>query len=157
HHHQDRDRDPPELRPDCRADSRRRRRARHRWRGAGGRIALRASGRPKRSDDRALRLASVMSSAVRGVARLRGMTGSAGRSRRPLGVAAPVCFGYLFFGQARGERMRRLVLIVGFSGANTVTKAGLADVAFTLDRQLVWGPIPSADELNAFFAPLTDQ
>jgi hypothetical protein len=53
--------------------------------------------------------------------------------------------------------MTRLILMIGFTGASRFTKTGLADVALTLDRQLVWGPLPSAAELSAFFAPLTDQ
>lgn len=53
--------------------------------------------------------------------------------------------------------MTRLILITGFSGASTVSRAGLADVALTLDRPLVWGPPPSAAELTTFFEPLTGQ
>jgi hypothetical protein len=53
--------------------------------------------------------------------------------------------------------MTRLILITGFSGASTLTKAGLAEVALTLDRALVWGPPPSDVETAAFFAPPTNQ
>jgi hypothetical protein len=53
--------------------------------------------------------------------------------------------------------MTRLILMIGFTGASRFTKTGLADVALTLDRQLVWGPLPSAAKLSAFFAPRTDQ
>lgn len=53
--------------------------------------------------------------------------------------------------------MTRLILVCGFAGASTLLKAGLADVAFTLDRQLVWGALPSAAELTAFFERLTNQ
>ena len=45
----------------------------------------------------------------------------------------------------------------GFSGASRFIKAGLADVALTLDRQLVWGALPSAAELAAFFERSTNQ
>ena len=51
----------------------------------------------------------------------------------------------------------RLILIIGFSGASKVTKAGLADVALTLDRPLVWGRPPSDVETAAFFARPTNQ
>ena len=53
--------------------------------------------------------------------------------------------------------MTRLILICGSSGASRLIKAGLADVALTLDRQLVWGALPSKAELGAFFERLTDQ
>jgi hypothetical protein len=53
--------------------------------------------------------------------------------------------------------MTRLVLMIDLAGAGRVTEAGFADIALYLDRQLVWGPLPSAVELMAFFAPLTNQ
>lgn len=53
--------------------------------------------------------------------------------------------------------MTRLILMMGFTGASRFIKTGLADVALTLDKQLVWGPLPSAAELSAFFAPRIDQ
>lgn len=46
--------------------------------------------------------------------------------------------------------MTRLILICGSLGANTLIKAGLADVALTLDRQLVWGVLPSEAERGPF-------
>ena len=51
--------------------------------------------------------------------------------------------------------MKRLILIVGFSGESAVTRAGFADVALTLDPQLVWGRPPSEAERTAFFAAPT--
>jgi len=53
--------------------------------------------------------------------------------------------------------MTRLILMIDLTCAGKVTEAGLADVALYLDKQLVWGPLPSADELMAFFARLTNQ
>lgn len=53
--------------------------------------------------------------------------------------------------------MTRFILMIDLTGAGKVAEAGFADVALYLDRQLVWGPLPSADELTAFFAPLTNQ
>jgi hypothetical protein len=53
--------------------------------------------------------------------------------------------------------MTRFILMIDLTGAGRVTEAGLADVALYLDRQFVWGPLPSTDELMAFFAPLTNQ
>jgi hypothetical protein len=55
------------------------------------------------------------------------------------------------------DPVTRLILIIGFSGESTVTKAGFADVALTLDRQLVWGPPPSETERTAFFAAPASQ
>src|SRR5256885_2281828 len=48
--------------------------------------------------------------------------------------------------------MKRLILIIGLSGESPVIKAGFADAALTLDRQLVWGRPPSVAETAAFFA-----
>jgi len=53
--------------------------------------------------------------------------------------------------------MTRLMVINGFSGPSKVTRAALADVVLTLDRQLVWGSLPSEAELAAFFERLTNQ
>jgi hypothetical protein len=53
--------------------------------------------------------------------------------------------------------MTRLILMCGFSGASAFIKAGLADVALTLDQQLVWGSLPSEAKLAAFFEHRTNQ
>jgi hypothetical protein len=53
--------------------------------------------------------------------------------------------------------MKRLILTIGLSGANKFIKVGFADVALRLDRQLAWGPPPSAAETVAFFAAPGDQ
>ncbi len=58
---------------------------------------------------------------------------------------------------ARQIGMKRLILTIGLSGASKFVKAGLADVALRLDRQLAWGPPPSAAETVAFFAAPADQ
>lgn len=51
--------------------------------------------------------------------------------------------------------MTRLVVTTDSSAAGAIQRAGLADLVIAIERRLVFGPLPSAAELNAFFAPRT--
>jgi hypothetical protein len=53
--------------------------------------------------------------------------------------------------------MTRLILTSDQSAAGGLKAAGLADVAITLARRVVWGPLPSEAQLEAFFAARTTQ
>jgi hypothetical protein len=53
--------------------------------------------------------------------------------------------------------MTRLILTTDQSAAGGLKAAGLADVAITLARRVVWGPLPSEAQLEAFFAAHTTQ
>jgi hypothetical protein len=48
--------------------------------------------------------------------------------------------------------MTRLILTADSSSAAGLKLAGRADIAVALEPRLVWGPIPSQDELAAFVA-----
>jgi hypothetical protein len=43
------------------------------------------------------------------------------------------------------------------STAGAIQQAGLADLVIAIERRLVWGPLPSAAQRDAFFAPRTTQ
>jgi hypothetical protein len=49
--------------------------------------------------------------------------------------------------------MTRLILTTGDSGAESLKRAGLADIVLPFDFRFVWGPLPSAAELAALLAP----
>lgn len=53
--------------------------------------------------------------------------------------------------------MTRLIVTTDSSTAGAIQIAGLADLVIAIERRLVWGPMPSAAELDAFFAPRTTQ
>lgn len=53
--------------------------------------------------------------------------------------------------------MTRLILTTDQSAAGGLKAAGLADIAITLARRVVWGPLPSEAQLEAFFAARTTQ
>lgn len=53
--------------------------------------------------------------------------------------------------------MTRLIVTTDSSIAGAIQIAGLADIVVAIERRLVWGPMPSATELDAFFAPRTTQ
>ena len=53
--------------------------------------------------------------------------------------------------------MTRLIVTTDSSIAGAIQEAGLADLVIAIERRLVWGPLPSAAELDAFFAPRTTQ
>ena len=49
--------------------------------------------------------------------------------------------------------MTRLIVTTDSSMAGAVQQAGLADLVIAIERRLVWGPLPSDAELEAFFLP----
>lgn len=49
--------------------------------------------------------------------------------------------------------MTRLIVTTDSSTAGAIQGAGLADRVIAIERRLLWGPLPSAAELDAFFAP----
>jgi hypothetical protein len=53
--------------------------------------------------------------------------------------------------------MIRLIVTTDSSTAGAIQRAGLADLVIAIERRLVWGPLPSGAELEAFFAPRTSQ
>ncbi|GLR90746.1 hypothetical protein [Bradyrhizobium iriomotense] len=53
--------------------------------------------------------------------------------------------------------MARLIVTTDSSTAGAIQYAGLADLVIAIERRLVWGPMLSAAELDAFFAPRTTQ
>ena len=53
--------------------------------------------------------------------------------------------------------MTRLIVTTDSSTAGAIQQAGLADLVIAIERRLVWGPLPSAAERDAFFAPRTTQ
>ncbi|WP_234679392.1 hypothetical protein [Bradyrhizobium monzae] len=53
--------------------------------------------------------------------------------------------------------MTRLMLTTDTSAAGAIQHAGLADLVIAIERRLVWGPLPSDAELDAFFAARTTQ
>jgi len=53
--------------------------------------------------------------------------------------------------------MPRLIVTTDSSTAGAVQRAGIADLVVAIERRLVWGPLPSAAELDGFFAPRTTQ
>lgn len=53
--------------------------------------------------------------------------------------------------------MTRLILTTDSSSAGAIERAGLGDLVIAIERRLVWGPLPSDAELEAFFAPRTRQ
>lgn len=53
--------------------------------------------------------------------------------------------------------MTRLIVTTDSSLAGALRRAGLADLVIAIERRLVWGPLPSDAELEAFFAPRTTQ
>lgn len=53
--------------------------------------------------------------------------------------------------------MTRLMITTDSSLAGAIQQAGLADLVIAIERRLVWGPLPSAAERDAFFAPRTTQ
>jgi hypothetical protein len=53
--------------------------------------------------------------------------------------------------------MTRLIVTTDSSTAGAIQQAGLADLVIAIERRLVWGPLPSAVESDAFFGPRTTQ
>jgi hypothetical protein len=53
--------------------------------------------------------------------------------------------------------MTRLIVTTDSSIAGAIQQAGLADLVIAIERRLVWGPLPSAAQRDAFFAPRTTQ
>ncbi|MBR0952648.1 hypothetical protein [Bradyrhizobium canariense] len=53
--------------------------------------------------------------------------------------------------------MTRLIVTTDSSIAGAIQQAGLADLVIAIERRLVWGPLPTEAELDAFFAPRTTQ
>ncbi|MET3908792.1 hypothetical protein ABID59_003138 [Bradyrhizobium sp. S3.3.6] len=53
--------------------------------------------------------------------------------------------------------MTRLIVTTDSSIAGALQQAGLADLVIAIERRLVWEPLPSNAELDAFFAPRTTQ
>ncbi|MGX1324069.1 hypothetical protein AB7M17_007522 [Bradyrhizobium sp. USDA 377] len=53
--------------------------------------------------------------------------------------------------------MARLIVTTDSSIAGAIQQAGLADLVIAIERRLVWGPLPSDAEIDAFFAPRTTQ
>ncbi|WP_247296528.1 hypothetical protein [Bradyrhizobium sp. 179] len=53
--------------------------------------------------------------------------------------------------------MTRFIVTTDSSTAGGIQRAGLADLVIAIERRLVWGPLPSDAELEAFFAPRTTQ
>ncbi|MCK1745564.1 hypothetical protein IVA80_33575 [Bradyrhizobium sp. 139] len=49
--------------------------------------------------------------------------------------------------------MTQLIVTTDSSTAGAIQRAGLADLVIAIERRLVWGPLPSNAELDAFFAP----
>jgi hypothetical protein len=46
--------------------------------------------------------------------------------------------------------MMRLIVTTDSSTAGAIQRAGLADLVIAIERRLVWGPLPSDVELDAF-------
>ncbi|RXG95917.1 hypothetical protein [Bradyrhizobium zhanjiangense] len=53
--------------------------------------------------------------------------------------------------------MTRLIVTTDSSAAGALLRADLADLVIAIERRLIWGPLPSDEELGAFFAPRTTQ
>lgn len=53
--------------------------------------------------------------------------------------------------------MTKLIVTTDSSIAGAIQQAGLADLVIAIERRLVWGPLPSNVELEAFFAPRRSQ
>jgi hypothetical protein len=53
--------------------------------------------------------------------------------------------------------MTRLIVTTDSSTAGAIQQAGLADLVIAIERRLVWGPLPTDAELDAFFAPRMTQ
>lgn len=53
--------------------------------------------------------------------------------------------------------MTRLIVTTDSPTAGAIQQASLADLVIAIERRLVWGPLPSEAELDAFFAPRTTQ
>ncbi len=53
--------------------------------------------------------------------------------------------------------MTRLIVTTDSSTAGAIQRAGLADIVIAIERRLVWGPLRSTAELDAYFAPRTTQ
>ncbi|OKO84962.1 hypothetical protein [Bradyrhizobium sp. AS23.2] len=53
--------------------------------------------------------------------------------------------------------MTRLIVKTDASSAGALQRAGLADLVIAIERRLVWAPLPSDAEIEAFFAPRTTQ
>jgi hypothetical protein len=49
--------------------------------------------------------------------------------------------------------VKRLILTTDSSAAGALARAGIADFVIAVESRLVWGPLPSDAELEAFFAP----
>ena len=49
--------------------------------------------------------------------------------------------------------VKRLILTTDSSAAGALQRAGLADLVIAIEHRLVWGPLPSEEELEAFFTP----
>ncbi|MFK4506228.1 hypothetical protein LPJ38_30935 [Bradyrhizobium daqingense] len=46
--------------------------------------------------------------------------------------------------------VKRLILTTDSSAAGALQRAGLADLVIAIEHRLVWGPLPSEEELEAF-------
>lgn len=53
--------------------------------------------------------------------------------------------------------MKRLILTTDSSAAGAIQGAGLADLVIAIERRLVWGPLLSEAECEAFFSPRVAQ
>lgn len=53
--------------------------------------------------------------------------------------------------------MTRLIVTTDSSAAGAIQQAGLADLVIAIEHRLVWGPLPSKTECDAFFSPRTAQ
>jgi hypothetical protein len=53
--------------------------------------------------------------------------------------------------------MTRLIITADSSSAGAIQRAGPADLVIAVERRLVWGPLPSVAELEAFFGPRSGQ
>ncbi|MCP3465200.1 hypothetical protein [Bradyrhizobium sp. CCGUVB23] len=53
--------------------------------------------------------------------------------------------------------MTRLILTTDSSAAGALERRGLDDLVIAIGRRLVWGPLPSGAEFEAFFAPRKSQ
>jgi len=128
HDREDRGGDPPELRPDRRADSRRISRARRRRRRAGGRVGFSELG----SHDPGFDIAGAAD------------------------VELPTSSVPVLFCVGRVTNMTRLILTADASAAGGLQIAGRADIVIPLEPRLIGGPLPSDAELMARLAPRND-
>ncbi|WP_375313794.1 hypothetical protein WHZ77_11630 [Bradyrhizobium sp. A5] len=68
-----------------------------------------------------------------------------------------MALGLCFDEALKRAEMTRLIVTTDSSTAGVLQQAGPADLVIAIERRLVWGLLPSAAELDAFFAPRTTQ